>query len=162
MIPATGKPFAEVCADAGVESVIFFPLAGPKTLDSFVKAAGDCKLTPIVGLVMTHAAYLESEGGFIANDSPKRICKQALELGVENFVMPGNRLDTLQNLNHQLRSQSKIVGIMMPGIGTQGGSISAAFAATAGHRRYAIIGSSIYEAIDPKIALGQFAEEVKS
>ncbi len=35
-IPQMGKPFARVCRDAGVAGVIFFPQAGPKTLEGFV------------------------------------------------------------------------------------------------------------------------------
>lgn len=161
-IPASGRPFAEVCADAGVEGVIFFPLAGPNTLESFVLAAFDLELTPIVGLVMTHAAFLESEGGFISDDASDRILEHALKLGVNDFVMPGNRLDALKSLSKKLKTRSKSVGIMMPGIGTQGGTIKAAFAATDTHRHYAIIGSSIYAAADPSAALSGFVEEVES
>lgn len=160
-IPAMGRPFAETCREAGVQGVIFIPMAGPITLESFISAAFDCDLTPIVGLAMTHAAYFKSESGFITDDAPELICKSAINAGVRNFVLPGNKPNTIQKLSEGLLAEVRPADIMMPGIGSQGGSIAPAFAAAKDHHPFAIIGSAIYQSTDPRAALEQFAAEVR-
>ena len=39
-------------------------------------------LTPIVGDEMTHSKHLRSEGGYIADEAPKRMYRDAAKLGV--------------------------------------------------------------------------------
>lgn len=51
--------------------------------------------------------------------------------------------------------------IMMPGIGSQGGSIDIAFGAAKGHRPFAIIGSALYGNSDPGRALEQYVREIR-
>ncbi len=155
-IPAMGVPFAEVCKESGIDSVIIFPHAGPSTLEAFVRAAFQQALSPIVGLVMSHDAYLQSEGGFLADDSPARICRAALDLGVTRFVLPGTKPSIIREFATKHLSTVRPVDILMPGIGTQGGAIETAFAAVGRHSPFAIVGSSIYRAADPVAALQEF------
>jgi orotidine-5'-phosphate decarboxylase len=157
-----GKPFAKVCRDAGVRGVIFFPQAGPKTLEGFVTAAFDAGLTPIVGLVMTHDAYLESEGGYIVDEAPERMAETAVKLGVTDFVLPGTKPEVVKRFAAGALSGVKAASIMMPGIGSQGGSLATAFDAARPHRRFAIIGSAVYGAKDPRAALQGFIREMKN
>lgn len=160
-IPAMGLPFAEACRDAGVKGVIFFPLAGPRTLEGFVSGALKSGLTPIVGLVMTHKAFLQSEGGFILDIASQLICKQAIELGVHSFVLPGNRINIVSHFAEGPLLPVRPVEILMPGIGSQGGSITQAFEAAKPHHPFAIIGSAIYDAADPKLAINNFSMEMR-
>lgn len=160
-IPAMGKPFAKVCSDAGVQGVIFFPQAGPKTLEAFVSAAFDYGLVPIVGFVMTHPAYLQSEGGFISDAAPDVICKIAISNGVRSFVLPGTKPDITKNFSKNFLTPSQPAIIMMPGIGSQGGSVDNAFEAAKGHYPFAIIGSAVYNATNPQKALEKFAAETE-
>ena len=161
-IPEMGQPFARACRDAGVNGVIFFPHAGPKTLEGFVKAAFDAELTPAVGLVMTHGAYLESEGGYIVDDAPDRIAESAIGLGVANFVLPGTKPEVIKHFASGRLAELKSASIMMPGIGSQGGSLTSAFRAAEPHRRLAIVGSAIYRANDRRAALQTFIEEMNN
>lgn len=161
-IPAMGERFAQVCHEAQVQGVILFPQAGPKTLEAFVTAAFQWRLTPIVGLVMTHPAYLESEGGFICDGAPDAMCKIALSLGVRSFVLPGTKSDIIRRFGDGMLAPVRPVTLMMPGIGSQGGSIARAVEASKGHHPFAIIGSAIYKAPDPKAALEQFAVEMRT
>lgn len=161
-IPAMGMPFAETCRDAGVKGVIFFPQAGPKTLEAFVSAAFDCRLTPIVGIVMTHPGHLASEGGFLADNAPDRMCEIALDLGVDSFVLPGTKPEIISKYAEGPLAAAKPVVVMMPGIGSQGGSLSIAFEAAKGHFPHAIIGSAVYKAPNPKAALEHFAGEIQT
>lgn len=161
-IPQMGAPFAEACQASGVESVILFPHAGPQTLEKFVAAAFTSSLVPIVGLVMTHEVYLESEGGYIVDRAPELICESAIKVGVSHFVLPGTKTELIRSFSQDALASIRPTTILMPGIGSQGGTISAAFNAAKGHRPFAIIGSAIYDATDPKSALERFAEEVRS
>jgi orotidine-5'-phosphate decarboxylase len=161
-IPAMGKPFAKLCKESGINGIIFFPQAGPKTCESFVKATFDENLTPIIGLVMTHEMYLTFEGGFIADNAPDRLCEIALDLGVRNFVLPGTKLDITKKYSLGKLAKYAPVNIMMPGIGKQGGSIISAFKATANQNHYAIIGSAIYKSNKPKESLINFVKEMKN
>lgn len=161
-IPEMGPPFAEICRDAGVQGAIFFPQAGPRTLEGFVSAAIAQGVSPIVGLVMTHPAYLQSEGGFVADDAPDTICRLAIQLGVKHFVLPGTKTGFVERFAQGPLRAVQDATIMMPGIGAQGGSIAAAFDAAAPHRRFAIVGSAVYKSADPRSALHAFAQQVRS
>ena len=160
-IPQMGKALADCCVEAGIIGVIIFPQAGPKTLESFVGAIFERDMVPIVGLVMTHPAYLVSEGGFIADDAPKRICEIALENGVRHFVLPGTKTELVSEYVAGPLLKEKPCKILMPGIGSQGGEIARAFSAAKGHHCFAIIGSAIYGASDPLKAAENFASEIR-
>src|SRR5579863_4863445 len=60
-IPQMGRPFARTCREAGVDGIIIFPHAGPRTLEAFASAALENDLIPIVGIMMTHPGYLVSD-----------------------------------------------------------------------------------------------------
>jgi len=160
-IPQMGKALADCCIEAGITGVIIFPQAGPKTLESFVRAISEKDMVPIVGLVMTHSAYLVSEGGFIADDAPERICEIALENGVRHFVLPGTKTELISKYIAGPLLKEKPCKILMPGIGSQGGEIAKAFSAAEGHHCFAIIGSAIYASSDPLKAAKIFASEIR-
>src|SRR3989338_5978508 len=86
-----GSKFMNACKFA--DSVIIFPQAGPDTEKAWIKAAHDAKMHIIVGGEMTHPGYLKETGGFLENDVPKRIYEIAAEMGVSDFVIPGNKAD---------------------------------------------------------------------
>jgi orotidine-5'-phosphate decarboxylase len=151
-----------VCSEAGVGDVIFFPQAGPKTLEAFVQAAFKAELTPTVGLVMTHPGYLSGDGGFVRDTAPEDICRIALGLGVRSFVLPGNKTEMLKRYSQGPLFAAKPTEIMMPGIGTQGGSAGAACTAVQGHHPFPIVGSSVYKAEDPRAVLRQLAKEIEA
>jgi len=161
-IPQMGESFSLVCREAGAQAVIIFPHSGPKVLEAFVKGAFEHGLVPVVGLVMTHPAYLQSEGGYLRDDAPGLICESALSLGVTHFVLPGTKPDVVRRFSESAFAGIEGVTIMMPGIGTQGGSIMSAFEAATPHRRFAIVGSAIYAAADPKVALQNLVKEVRT
>lgn len=153
-IPAMGANFAALCADSGIDQMIIFPQAGPETLKAFVQACLDRGVDPIVGLTMSHPSYLDWEGGWIDGTSPSRIFKLATSLGVDKFVLPGNKLDLVRKYGGDMRDGSTI---FMPGIGTQGGAVATACEAAEPHMAMPIIGSAIYKSDDPKREMERFA-----
>lgn len=160
-IPAMGRNFMKVCSDAGVDEVIVFPQAGPATLAGFVEPCLEYGMKPIVGLTMTHPKYLHAEGGWIDDNAPNRILTLACDLKVTNFVLPGNKLDLLQKYAIELHNLVGEGTVLMPGIGTQGGSVLSACVGASPHEAKPIIGSAIYRDPSPQAAMERFCAWVR-
>lgn len=157
-IPAIGQLFAKICADSNLDAVILFPQAGPETEKAFITALFDFGIEPIVGGEMTHNAYLEKDGGFLINDAPKKIYKIASQLNVKNFVIPGNKYESIKYHVENISKEIKNPKFFMPGIGTQGGNLLKAFDAVGNYNAYAIVGSVIYQSEDPAGAIKKILE----
>ncbi|MBN1408385.1 MAG: response regulator [Calditrichaceae bacterium] len=144
-IPDTGKLFAKVMKDSGMDEVILFPQAGPATLEGWVKALQDQHLKVIVGGIMTHPKFVVSEGGFITDESISKIYSMSHSMGVHSFVVPLTKPDETYNLYEQAKLDDKCV-FYSPGFGKQGGD-EAEFGFLKTH--YLIIGRSLLEADNP-------------
>lgn len=145
-IPDTGADFAAACKQSGVDAVIFFPQAGPETLRAWIAAAQQNNLKVLVGLQLTGPAYLQAEGGFLSDDSPRRILEISLAAGVREFVVPGNKPQKILDYRELINKSGLADGefaFHSPGLITQGGELSEG-AAVAGSRWHAIIGRGIY------------------
>ncbi len=143
-IPDTGGKFAEVCKDAGVDAVIFFPQAGPETEKAWIESAHEEGLGVIVGGEMTHKGYKKSEGGYIDDGALDEIYTNAANLGVTDFVVPGNRLERISHYKDILKSRGIEPIFYAPGFVAQGGKITDA-AEVSGEYWHAIVGRGIYE-----------------
>ncbi|MBI2576155.1 orotidine 5'-phosphate decarboxylase [Candidatus Woesearchaeota archaeon] len=152
-IPELGERFMK--AVKGVDYVILFPLAGPVTEEKWIRAAFKEKLGVIVGGDMTHKAFLQRSGGFIENMAPKQIYKIAAQLGVNDFVVPGNRPFMIAEYRRFLESFGLKPIFYSPGFIEQGGSISES-AKIAGDRYHAIVGRAIYNSKN----MGKTAKEL--
>ncbi len=151
-IPDLGEKFMK--AINGVDAVILFPMAGPITEEKWIKAAFKERLQVIVGGDMTHKGYLERSGGFIVNMAPKRIFKIAANLGVRDFVVPGNKPFMIKEYKRFLESFGFKPILYSPGLITQGGSLTEG-AKVAGENWHAIVGRALYKAKNiKKAALG--------
>ena len=157
-IPATGALFAETVAAAGVDEAILFPQAGPETLTAWIDALGTARVKTIVGGVMTHAAYLVSEGGFIADEAVTRMYRIAIENGVSRFVVPL----TKPELTEQLYRDAGMTAdhrFYSPGLGRQGGD-PGRFEFLKTH--YLIVGRALLSAEDPEQYVNSMERQVKS
>jgi orotidine-5'-phosphate decarboxylase len=150
-IPDTGRNFAKVCKKAGIDTVIFFPQAGPETERAWIYHALDNGLKVIVGGRMTHSAYSVSEGGFITDDGAMEMYRIAARAGVGNFVVPGNKPDVIKQVKGLVESEGVSPVFYAPGFVAQGGKIEDA-TKVAGERWHAIVGRGIYQAKDMKKA----------
>jgi orotidine-5'-phosphate decarboxylase len=155
-IPQMGEEFADVMKQSKVDSAIIFPQAGPKTEEAFIKALQKKGVIPMIGGEMTHEKYLSKDGGFIEDSAPERIYEIAEKLGVEYFIVPGNKPDKIKKYSEVLSSPK----LCFPGIGRQGGDLEAALSACTGSG-YAIIGSAIYKSTDPEESAKIFSAIVK-
>jgi orotidine-5'-phosphate decarboxylase len=156
-IPDWGQKFAKVCKNAGVDAVILWPQSGPTTEEAWIKACQSVELGVIVGGEMTHPKFKRSEGGFISDEALDEIYMNATNLGVTNFVVPGNRVDRISYYRSLLEPKVKELTFFAPGFVAQGGEITEA-AKAAGKFWHAIIGRAIYQAKDMRKA----AEEMTS
>lgn len=146
-IPAMGTEFAEVCRLSRVDAVILFPFGGRATEEAWIKASQDKGLKVLVGGHMTQPNFLASEEGYVADNAPDRIYTLAAELGVRDFVVPGNKLEYVvhyRELLEEILGEGKF-DLHAPGFITQGGKLSE-FAQQAGKRYHGIVGSAIYKA----------------
>jgi len=140
-----GGKILKILKNAGITGVITFPQSGIETLKAVVKGCKENGLTPIVGGEMTHHGYIVSGGGYIADDAPERIYLDAARLGVEYFVIPGTKLESMKSYHSKLKDIIPEPKFLFPGIGKgQGGDIVAAFSAVQPYESYAIVGRGIY------------------
>lgn len=144
-IPGVGELFADTMKGCGVDEVILFPQAGPRTLEAWVGAIGGRGLKVIVGGVMTHAGYLASEGGFIGEGAGLAIFRQAVALGVKAFVVPLTRPELVAKLAEEVPFGGE-EEFYIPGYGAQGGE-AGRFSRL--RRQYLIVGRALLGARDP-------------
>ncbi|MBR9700221.1 orotidine 5-phosphate decarboxylase [Candidatus Woesearchaeota archaeon] len=155
-IPDTGRKFMAACK--GVNAVILFPQAGPVTEEEWIKAGQEAGMKIIVGGEMTHKGYLESDDGFLKDDMPTQVYTLAAQLGVTDFVVPGNKPDKIMEYRRLLEGLGIKPVFYSPGLITQGGSLTEG-AKAAGDNWHAIIGRGIYEAKDMHKAAKEFTKE---
>ncbi len=145
----SGGPFLDRLKEAGIDAIIIFPFAGIETLKATIEKCNKIGLVPIVGGEMTHRGFLKSEGGYIADDSLKRIYEDAARFGVDVFVVPGTKVDKIKEYVNLVAQINPNPTFLFPGIGKgQGGDIAEAFLASLPHDGAAIIGRGIYAAED--------------
>lgn len=144
-IPAAGLKFMKACK--GVDAVILFPQSGPNTEEEWIKAAKEQGMKVIVGGEMTHKGYLESDNGFLKDDMPARVYTIAANLGVRDFVVPGNKPAKIAEYKSMLEDMGIEPVLYSPGFIAQGGSITEAGKAAV-DSWHAIVGRAIYQAKD--------------
>ena len=105
----------------------------------------------IVGGLMTHKAYIRSEGGYLAYEAIDEMYLVAARAGVEQFVVPGNKPEAIRHIRALLESEGVNPIFYAPGFVSQGGEVSEA-AQAAGERWHAIVGRGIYRAKDMQLA----------
>lgn len=146
-IPDLGAKFAQAVKSSGADAVILFPFGGAATEGKWIKACQEEELVVLVGGHMTQPEFLESEGGFIADSGPERIYRIAVENGVTNFVVPGNKTEFVLKYRQfldDLLGEGKFT-LFAPGFISQGGDISET-GKVAGENWHAIVGNAIYKA----------------
>lgn len=160
-IPDTGPAYAEALAEAGVDAGILFPLTGPLVEEAWIKALQDKGIGVIVGGEMTHKQYKYTEGGRIADAGMLEMYEQAANLGVRDFVVPGNRLDRVKYYRGYFNDKlgEGEFTFYAPGFVAQGGEISEAGQA-AGENWHAIVGRGIIAAADVHVAAVEHTQQI--
>jgi orotidine-5'-phosphate decarboxylase len=120
-IPETAPLFAKTLRAAGVAAYIIFPHAGPITQRAWIEAAYENELRVIVGGHMTHAQYLVSQNGYIADGAVHRIYELACDQGVTDYVLPGNKPDAITQIRQIIVTAGIQPVFYSPGLIAQGG-----------------------------------------
>jgi len=159
-IPEMGVKFASGL-DGLVQAAILFPFTGPVTQEAWTKALQEKGIAVIVGGEMTHPGFNHAEGGYIAADASKRMFEKAVELGVRDFVVPGNKPAVVAACRELLEGLlgDEPFDLYAPGFIKQGGVISEA-GQVAGDRFHGIIGRGIYEAEDMNAAAVEHCSQI--
>lgn len=142
-IQETAEGFAAIMVYADIDAAIIFPMAGPATQAAYIEKLQERGIGVICGGEMTHSSYKESEGGYITDDAPERMYGLAAELGVEDFVVPGNKANSIQQYRKLIEERGIVPTFYSPGLITQGGDITKAGQA-AGKHWHAICGRAVY------------------
>jgi orotidine-5'-phosphate decarboxylase len=141
-----------------VDAVIIFPMAGPETQRAYTGALQDAGKTVLIGGTMTHAQYVESDGGYISTTASRRILELATSMGVRDFVVPSTKPEAI--IEHRKVIEEVLAegayDLYSPGLVAQGGAVSELRKA-AGPRWHAIVGRAIYAASNPAAAMAQLS-----
>jgi orotidine-5'-phosphate decarboxylase len=159
-IPELGKSFVAVVKECGADALIGFPQSGPTTQEVWIKACKELGLEVIVGGEMTHPRYKRSEGGYISDEAIDEIYLLAAKLEVNNFVVPGNKVEKVKHYREILEPLvKKDLIFYAPGFVAQGGVITDV-AKAAGNSWHAIVGRAIYEAKDIRAAAKEMTSQL--
>lgn len=158
-VPDMAGKFCRLCAEAGADGLILFPLAGPRAVDGFVGGALENGLLPVVGGDLPLTDYNASGGGYVVDDALDLIFERARNLGARDFIVPGNTADKVRHHAERLTAVIDRPHLVIPGIGALGGSIEDCFAAASGCNAYAVVGRAIYGAEDPTAAARELAQQ---
>lgn len=160
-IPDLGKDFVIAVKGAKANAIIGFPQSGPATQETWIKSCKEIGLEVIIGGEMTHPKYVRSEGGYIVDEALDEIYLFAAKLGVNNFVVPGNKVDRVNHYRSILQTAvGNSVAFYAPGFIAQGGVITDV-ARVAGSCWHAIVGRAIYGARDMKKAALQMTRSLR-
>jgi len=158
-IPDTGKAFARICKEAGINAIIIFPHAGPETERAWIDYARNEDLGVIVGGLMTHKKFVRSEGGYIADEAIIELYEKAAGLGVNDYVVPGNNPVAIRKIREMLERERAHPVFYSPGFVAQGGELSKAIDA-AGANYHPIVGRGIYAARDMRAAAQELYDQL--
>ena len=151
--------FAALCAEAKVDGLILFPIAGPRAVEGFVGETIKHGMLPLVGGDLPFPDYNVSGGGYVADDALERIIDRAVEFGASHFVVPGNTPDKLRHHSLRLKSMLRAPVFVVPGIGPLGGKIGELVAAANGCSVYGVVGRAVYAAPDQSAAARALVDE---
>lgn len=157
-IPDTADAFMATLAEAGVDAVILFPLAGPATQRAWTQAAAEHGIDVIVGGHISQPNFLSEDGGYIPQASVDQIYALASASGVTDYVVPGNDLGAIARISSIVAKCASEPAFFIPGLISQGGSVLDVGRVTAG-RWHAIIGRAVYERADVRSAVQAIADE---
>jgi orotidine-5'-phosphate decarboxylase len=156
-IPDMGKLFAATLDECNIEAAIVFPFAGPETAETWIGALVDNCIIPIVGAEMAHKGFAASDGGWINDNAFEYIFALAANMGVRDFVVPGNKPERVAHYHELLTNlcNGEPFALYAPGLIAQGGKISDC-AKVAGDRWHAIVDRGIYEASNMFVAAREY------
>ncbi|MDI9644540.1 MAG: orotidine 5'-phosphate decarboxylase [Candidatus Verstraetearchaeota archaeon] len=158
-VPHTAELFAELMASSGIDYAILFPFSSPSTEEEWIRALQREGVVPVVGALMTTKDFLSEFGGFFTRSVVSRIFRIACGLGVDHYVLPGNKPEEAMELRMMIETHIHEPVFFLPGVGAQGGEV-ARLRAVMGRRWHCIVGRSVYASTDPAASASRLASEL--
>jgi orotidine-5'-phosphate decarboxylase len=148
-IPETNQKIADLTFKAGADSIIVHGFVGSDSVKACKDVAENYGKEIFLLTEMSHPGakmFLENVGEDIA--------KMGVEMGIKKYVAPSTRLDSLSTIRKTVGNESFIIS---PGVGTQGGNPKK----TLKYSDALIVGRSIYNAVNPEIAIKEIINSLK-
>lgn len=163
-IPDTSMNFVRTMQRGNVDSAILFPFTGPETQEAWTRALRSEGVNVFTGAEMTHKRFKKSEGGSIPETSLARIFDIALELGVDDFIVPGNKARSVNKWRKRIEAVRGVgnFALAAPGFVEQGGDVTEA-GAVAGRFWHPIIGRGVHSnpTMNPRQAVEFYGKRLR-
>jgi orotidine-5'-phosphate decarboxylase len=164
-IPDTSVNFGRTMERGHVDAAILFPFTGPAVQEMWTRELQDRGISVISGGEMTHPQIAASPDGlsegYVHPAAFMRMYAKAIELGVRDFVVPGNKpkkVEVYKALFDREIGEGNYA-LWAPGFVTQGGDLSET-GKVAGPNFHAISGSGIYNAENPRYAAFELGQKI--
>ena len=148
-IPETNSKIADLTFNAGADGIITHGFVGRDSVEACMDVANSYGGEVFLLTEMSHpGAKMFLQG--VADE----VAMMGVDMGIKNYVAPSTRLDRLSDIRNIVGKDSFIIS---PGVGTQGGNPKD----TLNYADALIIGRSIYEEDNPKIAISEIIDSIK-
>ena len=147
-IPETNSKIANLTFAEGADGLICHGFVGKDSVEACLNVATDYEKEIFLLTEMSHPG-----AKMFLQKSSEKIAEMGVAMGIKNYVAPSTRLDRLATIREIVGEDSFIIS---PGLGVQGGNPKE----TLKYANALIIGRSIYEAIDPKIAIDEIIKGI--
>lgn len=148
-IDATNEKICEETFKAGADAIICHGFVGPDSVKACKDVADRYEKELFLLTEMSHpGAKLFLQG------AAEEIAQMGVDMNITNFVAPATKLDRLSKIRDIVGKDAYIIS---PGVGKQGGDGKK----TLQYSDAIIVGRSIYESDNPKIACEKLIESLK-
>ena len=148
-IDATNSKICDETFKAGADAIICHGFVGSDSVQACIDMANNHGKEVFLLTEMSHPGAKM----FLQKDAEK-IAEMGVDMGITNYVAPATRLDRLSIIRDIVGDNAFIIS---PGVGKQGGDGKK----TLEYSNAIIVGRSIYEADNPKIACENLIQSLK-
>lgn len=148
-IDATNSKICEETFKAGADAIICHGFVGRDSVQACLDVADKYGKELFLLTEMSHPGakmFLQKNADAIA--------QMGVEMGIRNYVAPATRLDRLSDIRNIVGKDAYIIS---PGVGKQGGDGKK----TLEYSNAIIVGRSIYESDNPKLACEELIKSIK-
>ncbi len=145
-IDETNKKICTETFKAGADAIICHGFTGPDSVAACQNIAQKYKKELFLLTEMSHPGAKK-----FLQQAADEIAKMGVEMGITNYVAPATRLDRLQDIRNIVGNDAYIIS---PGVGKQGGDAKKTLEIS----NAIIVGRSIYESNNPKLACQKLLE----
>ena len=148
-IDATNSKICDVTYQSGADAIICHGFVGKDSVQACLDIANKHEKELFLLTEMSHPGAKR----FLQKNADE-IAKMGVEMGIKNYVAPATRLDRLSDIRNIVGENAFIIS---PGVGKQGGDGKKTLEIS----NAIIVGRSIYEADNPKLACEELIKTIK-